>query len=112
MDTAEQQAIQSVGQDTWDALPSTVQHVMIHKEQELIDKETIIFEQELEIDQKEEQLFDKEYEIEQKDDLLLEKEEEILEYERLAEERRNRSVSYTYVQLKAMRVHDRIGYNY
>ncbi|GAB5594056.1 hypothetical protein Unana1_08956 [Umbelopsis nana] len=95
---AEKQAIESVGQDIWDTLPSTVQQVMINKEQELIYKDSIIFEKEHEIDQMEQQLF--------------EKEEEISEYERLAEERRNRSVSYTYEQLKAMGVVNRIGYNY
>lgn len=98
MNSAEQQAIESVGQDIWDTLPSTVQDVMIHKEKELYDKEDVIYEQRLKIDRQEE--------------LLLEKEEEIFEYERLAEERRNRSVSYTYEQLRRMRVVERIGYNY
>lgn len=98
MNIAEQQAIKSVGQDIWDTLPSTVQHVMINKEQELIYKESIIYE--------------KEYEIEQMEEQLLEKEEEISEYERLATERRNRSISYTYEQLRRMGVPNRIGYNY
>jgi hypothetical protein len=98
MNIAKYDAIKSVGQTIWDTLPSIVQQVMIQKEQELIDKEDIIYEKQRAIDRME--------------DELIEKEEEILGYEKLAEERRKRSVSYTRDQLRRMGVIERIGYNY
>lgn len=105
MDTAEQQAIESVGQTIWNTLPSTVQDVMIQKEQELNDKEKELY-------GKEDIIYEQRLKIEQQEELLLENRERILEYERLAEERRNRSVSYTRDQLRKMGVIERIGYNY